>query len=308
MAPRQLGAIWLAAHVVCLEAAAMWSTRTWPIVRRAPPCMSARPLRLPGLRKEALRRLERGYKKLSKAEERAVACEERQATLLAEDNPALDDLEALPNCEALRQAAAEQLAEVEELQKLSDGLHATSSAEDPGFVGLAALAERLGVGDEPPPRPPPKKKAKGPRPSKAPRVPYRTYRVTEGAEVRVGRTAADNDQLSCDPAHRDGRDWWLHAAGCAGSHVVVRAGELGDDLPAEVAMDAAVLAARYSKAPQSGVASVNLCRARQVSKPAGAKPGLVQLSGDVRTLRVEWRREKQRLERLEADFERAQPR
>ena len=63
-------------------------------------------------------------------------------------------------------------------------------------------------------------------------------------------------------------------------------------------LDAAVLAANYSKAARSGSVGVNLCRARQVSKPAGAKPGLVQLSGDVRTLRLNWRNEKRRLERL----------
>ena len=32
---------------------------------------------------------------------------------------------------------------------------------------------------------------------------------------------------------------------------------------------------------QSGVVAVNLCRARQISKPFGAKPGLVSLRGDV---------------------------
>jgi predicted ribosome quality control (RQC) complex YloA/Tae2 family protein len=68
--------------------------------------------------------------------------------------------------------------------------------------------------------------------------------------------------------------------------------------PRQVELDAAVLAANYSKAARSGSVGVNLCRARQVSKPAGAKPGLVQLSGDVRTLRLNWRNEKRRLERL----------
>lgn len=40
-----------------------------------------------------------------------------------------------------------------------------------------------------------------------------------------------------------------------------------------------------------------------MSKPFGAKPGLVQLNGDVQSIAVDWRREKQRLERLEADEE-----
>lgn len=74
-------------------------------------------------------------------------------------------------------------------------------------------------------------------------------------------------------------------------------------LPDEVARDAAVLAARHSKAAQSGAVQVTLCKARQVSKPLGAKPGLVQLRGDVRTLTVDWQRERPRLERLERDEE-----
>tara|TARA_B100000795_G_scaffold250196_1_gene218218 strand:+ start:117 stop:317 length:201 start_codon:yes stop_codon:yes gene_type:complete len=39
----------------------------------------------------------------------------------------------------------------------------------------------------------------------------------------------------------------------------------------------------------------------QVKKPMGAKAGLVQLNGDVQTLRVDWRREQPRLARLEKD-------
>jgi len=74
-----------------------------------------------------------------------------------------------------------------------------------------------------------------------------------------------------------------------------------DTLPAEVAMDAAVLAAYYSKASEGGVVPVSLVRARQVRKPQGAKPGLVQLSGDVTTIKVDWRRERPRLARLEKD-------
>ena len=70
----------------------------------------------------------------------------------------------------------------------------------------------------------------------------------------------------------------------------------------EVELDAAMLAAKYSKAAQSGTVKVNLCRARQVSKPQGAKAGLVQLSGNVITVRVDWRKERHRLERLEAQL------
>jgi hypothetical protein len=158
------------------------------------------------------------------------------------------------------------------------------------------------VSDSPPARPPPApRRKKGPPPSKGPRLPYRIYASAGEAEIRVGRTAPENDQLSCDTQHRDGDDWWLHAAGCPGSHVVVRTHTLpaAGELPREVEMDAAILAAKYSKANPGGTVAVTLCKARQVRKPPGAPPGLVQLSGSVRTVRVAWAKEAHRLERLE---------
>lgn len=165
---------------------------------------------------------------------------------------------------------------------------------------VAAAALALGVGDAPPPKQPrgPKRKKGPPASSVAPRKPYWRYTSADGVEIRVGRRAADNDELSCDPAHRDAADWWLHAAGCPGSHVVIRTH--ADDVPKETLADAAALAAKNSKARQRGKAPVTLCRCRQVSKPRGAKAGLVQLSGDVRTVKSDVSAEGARLERLEA--------
>jgi len=54
------------------------------------------------------------------------------------------------------------------------------------------------------------------------------------------------------------------------------------------------------KATQTGKARVSMVRCRQVSKPRGAKPGLVQLSGEVRTVTVCVKDETARLERLAA--------
>ena len=192
------------------------------------------------------------------------------------------------------------------------------------------MANALGVRDAPPPRQPrvgrvslvrrcvdamsprrrgPKKK-KGPS-STAPRLPYNAFATESGVEIRVGRRASDNDLLSCDSRYRDGPDWWLHAAGCPGSHVVIRSHD--DNLPsndADAVRDAACLAALFSKAiakpppgrehEASGRASVSLTRARHVSKPPGAKPGLVALKGDVTTIRVDLGAEGKRLKRLMA--------
>lgn len=140
------------------------------------------------------------------------------------------------------------------------------------------------------------------------RLPYVTYTTVGGAEIRVGRSAADNDALSLDSAHRADDDWWLHASGVAGSHVVVVARSLANpsaaELPHDVARDAALLAVWRSKASRSGGAvRVSLCRAAAVRKPARAPAGMVELSGihgAVRTISVSWSKEQWRLARLGA--------
>lgn len=244
----------------------------------------------------------RASKRLEKARARAAACEQRKAELLADPAPSDADLMALPNCDEL---AAQEAGEGEReaaLGRLVEMLAEVDGPAHPRAGRAIELAAELQVNDFPPERPPPApRKPKGPPASKGPRLPYRTYVSAGGAEIRVGRTAAENDRLSCDAEHRDADDWWMHASGCPGSHVVIRASTLADgELPREVEVDAAMLATKYSKANPGGTVAVTLCRARQVRKPAGAKPGLVQLSGAVRVVKVAWSKEQHRLDRLEA--------
>jgi len=88
----------------------------------------------------------------------------------------------------------------------------------------------------------------------------------------------------------------MHASGCPGSHVVIRYGQ--QDLPEEVLQDAAALAARQSKCTGSTI-EVSLTRCRDVKKPRGAQPGLVMLTGKVRTVAVDMKKAESRLARLE---------
>jgi predicted ribosome quality control (RQC) complex YloA/Tae2 family protein len=90
-------------------------------------------------------------------------------------------------------------------------------------------------------------------------------------------------------------------AGYPGSHVVIRSHD--DDLPVtrpETLRDAAVLAAFNSKAAGGGRVQVSFCRCRDVSKPSGAKAGMVRLSGDVATITLDLKTERKRFERLDA--------
>jgi predicted ribosome quality control (RQC) complex YloA/Tae2 family protein len=98
----------------------------------------------------------------------------------------------------------------------------------------------------------------------------------EGYEVLVGRTARDNDELTFRVARP--RDVWLHAAGHAGSHVVIRAPDDGSDVPRSVIERAAQWAAWHSKARNArGKVEVHHCRAADIRKPRGAPVGTVEL-------------------------------
>jgi predicted ribosome quality control (RQC) complex YloA/Tae2 family protein len=92
----------------------------------------------------------------------------------------------------------------------------------------------------------------------------------------VGKGDAFNDHLTFTVA--EPHDFWLHVAGPAGSHVVVRNPEDLAELPREVLTRAAELAAFYSKARGSrGKVEVHVCRVADVSKPRGFARGEVLL-------------------------------
>jgi predicted ribosome quality control (RQC) complex YloA/Tae2 family protein len=99
--------------------------------------------------------------------------------------------------------------------------------------------------------------------------------VYRGWEILVGTSAAGNDHITTKVARPD--DFWLHAEGLPGSHVLVRNAKKGD-MPPDVLMKAAALAAFYSKGRHAGKVPVTYTHARNVKKPKGAKPGLVTLS------------------------------
>jgi predicted ribosome quality control (RQC) complex YloA/Tae2 family protein len=126
----------------------------------------------------------------------------------------------------------------------------------------------------------------------APRVPYRTFEASRGGQIRVGRSARDNDELTF--RHAKGSDLWLHTADAPGSHVVLVLSK-GADPDSEELIDAAHLAVHFSPLRASARARVHVARRKEVHKPRGAKPGLVQLSGG-RILDV--RMQPERLRRL----------
>jgi len=105
------------------------------------------------------------------------------------------------------------------------------------------------------------------------RLPYRRYRTSGGLEVRVGRGAKGNDDLTFH--HSSPNDVWLHARDVGGAHVILRWNDGDANPPARDLAEAAVLAALNSKARTSGTVPVDWTRRKYVRKPRKAPPGLV---------------------------------
>lgn len=101
--------------------------------------------------------------------------------------------------------------------------------------------------------------------------------IVDGFTILVGRSARDNDTLSLRIAAP--RDLWFHAAGVAGSHVIIRRPESGEEIPRAVIERAAQLAAWHSKARNArGKVPVHWCAASDVGKTRGAPAGQVRLA------------------------------
>jgi predicted ribosome quality control (RQC) complex YloA/Tae2 family protein len=110
----------------------------------------------------------------------------------------------------------------------------------------------------------------------------RTVSDTEGNSILIGKTGLQNDHVTFGIAGPD--DYWLHARGVPGSHVVVRAAR-GE--PSERALErAAALAAYYSAARSSSRVEVDICRRRYVRKIKDSGPGMVTYRNE-RSIAVE---------------------
>ncbi|MCD7766818.1 MAG: NFACT family protein [Lachnospiraceae bacterium] len=97
------------------------------------------------------------------------------------------------------------------------------------------------------------------------------YVSADGYDMYVGKNNYQNDELTFRFA--SGGDWWFHAKGAPGSHVIVKAG--GTMPPDSTFEDAARLAAFYSRNREAGKVEIDYVEKKQVKKPNGAKPGFV---------------------------------
>lgn len=97
------------------------------------------------------------------------------------------------------------------------------------------------------------------------------FTTSDGFTVLVGRNNRQNDKLTMKDANNN--DIWFHTKNIPGSHTVL---VTDGKIPTETAMEeAAILAARHSRAKDSAQVPVDYTQIRYVSKPQGSKPGMV---------------------------------
>jgi predicted ribosome quality control (RQC) complex YloA/Tae2 family protein len=119
------------------------------------------------------------------------------------------------------------------------------------------------------------------RQPKLPRARPLQVESPDGWEIWVGRGSRQNDELTFRRARPS--DWWLHARGVPGAHVVVR--DRGGEVPPRTLQRAAELAAYYSRARGEASVAVDATRRRYVRRIPGAAPGLVTYTHE-QTLRA----------------------
>lgn len=160
--------------------------------------------------------------------------------------------------EALSELTREVHAEIEHLESVSTSLDIAQKEED-----LVQIREELIESGH-------LKRKGGAKKVKITSRPFH-YISSDGFHMYVGKNNLQNEELTFKFAV--GNDWWFHAKGMPGSHVIVKSG--GETLPDRTFEEAARLAAHYSRGRGQEKVEIDYVEKKQVKKVAGAKPGFV---------------------------------
>ena len=160
--------------------------------------------------------------------------------------------------EALNELILETKGQIDHLESIQNSLDIALSADD--LVQIKDELIEYGF----------IKKGKGSKKQKVKSKPFH-YISSDGFDMYVGKNNYQNDELTFKLA--TGNDWWFHAKGMPGSHVVVKS--RGDELPDSTFEDAARLAAHYSRGRGQEKVEIDYTEKKNVKKPGGGKPGFV---------------------------------
>ncbi len=94
---------------------------------------------------------------------------------------------------------------------------------------------------------------------------------SDGFKIFVGKNNKQNDKLTLKMASK--KDLWFHTKNIPGSHVIILCNN--QYVPENTILEAAHLAAFYSKGKMSSNVPVDYTQVKNVKKPNGAKPGMV---------------------------------
>ena len=115
------------------------------------------------------------------------------------------------------------------------------------------------------------KKQKTGKEKKEESFPVRRFRSSDGLEIFCGKHNLGNDYLLRHLAKEN--DLWFHSQGLPGSHVLLKTGKK-DPQPGSI-LEAATIAAYYSRGSSSTRLPVDYTLVKNVHRPKGAKPGMV---------------------------------
>lgn len=104
---------------------------------------------------------------------------------------------------------------------------------------------------------------------------FKHYLIDGKYNLFVGKDSKNNDLLTTRFAKQN--DYWFHARGASGSHVVLRVENTKESIPKNVLKKAAAIAAYHSKAKTSGTAPVAYTLKKYVVKKKGYPVGTVHL-------------------------------
>ncbi len=107
------------------------------------------------------------------------------------------------------------------------------------------------------------------------KIKFRHFLIDGRYHLFVGRDSSDNDELTFRFAKQN--DYWFHARGYAGSHVVLRNENPKEKMPKNILKTAASVAAFYSKGKTASLVPVSYTFRKYVRKKKGMPPGKVLL-------------------------------
>ena len=162
-------------------------------------------------------------------------------------------------CEAVTKLLEETGSEVEHLRSVQTALDIALQEED-----LVQIKEELMQSSYI------RKRNPGSKRPKITSKPFH-YISSDGYHMYVGKNNLQNEELTFQTAR--GNDWWFHAKGAPGSHVIVQTN--GGELPDTTFEEAARLAAYYSSNRGADKVEIDYVEKKHVKKPNGSRPGFV---------------------------------